>query len=266
MDIEFGNAGAPNTNGTGWFIGFSDWTKAKVPGVTDLRFIAKNSLSHTLQVKWMAHPVNDDRGVAKPPSDGRTISILVSESGKFRLEFCPDKSFPAAGIVRHTLQKHGDFAIWGADIHHRWFVDEACTILTLRWIPVQPTGWKRTIYMPRKVVCKCLRAVGNCMVWVWRKRATIAIWAWGGVTALLSIGIGGVIIAAGFHMDLHGHFIAETPQKIAGLYFALKDQGTLIGAIVGFSALAWAHFFRAAVEANSDKKKTTNRNLLDPTP
>ncbi|EKV00424.1 hypothetical protein Lepto7375DRAFT_2538 [Leptolyngbya sp. PCC 7375] len=26
MDIEFGNLDNLDTNGTGWFIGFSDWT------------------------------------------------------------------------------------------------------------------------------------------------------------------------------------------------------------------------------------------------
>ena len=138
MDIEFGNAGALDTNDTGWFLGFSDWARANIAGVADLRFMAKNSLAHTIHAKWMAHPKGDDRGVAKPPSDGRTISILVSESGTFRLEFSADKNFPAGQVTAHTLQKHGDFVIWGEGIHHRWFVDEACVILTFRWIPVQP--------------------------------------------------------------------------------------------------------------------------------
>jgi hypothetical protein len=140
VDIEFGNAGAVNTNGTGWFIGFSNWAKANVQGVTDLRFMAKNSLAHTIHVKWMAHPKNDDRGTAKPPSDGRAISLLVSEKGVFRLEFSPDQSFAQAQLVAHTLQQHGDFVIWGEGIYHRWFVDEACTILTIRWVPVQPSN------------------------------------------------------------------------------------------------------------------------------
>jgi hypothetical protein len=138
VDIEFGNAGALDTNGTGWFIGFSDWARANVPGMTDLRFMPKNSLAHTLHVKWTAHPANDPRGAAKPPSEGRTISILVSERGTFRLEFSPAGDFQAREVVRHTLQNHGDFVIWGENIHHRWFVDEACTVLTLRWVPIPP--------------------------------------------------------------------------------------------------------------------------------
>ena len=35
-----------------------------------------------------------------------------------------------------------------------------------------------------------------------------------------------------------------------GLYFVLKDCGTLIGGIIGLSALAWAHFFQAVVTSN----------------
>ena len=69
MDIEFGNAGAINTNGTGWFIGFSEWAKANLAGVTDLRYMPKDALARTLHVKWMDHPANDDRGTVKPPSE-----------------------------------------------------------------------------------------------------------------------------------------------------------------------------------------------------
>ena len=140
MDIEFGNAGALDTNGTGWFIGFSDWARANVAGVPDLRFMAKGALAHTIHAKWMAHPKGDDRGTAKPPSDGRTLSILVSESGRFRLEFSGDGTFPAGRVVAHTLERHGDFVIWGTNLHHRWFVDEACVVLTFRWVPVSPDG------------------------------------------------------------------------------------------------------------------------------
>jgi hypothetical protein len=140
LDIEFGNAGELDTNNTGWFIGFSEWAKANVAGATDLRYMAKDALARTIHVKWMDHPANDPRGTAKPPSEGRSISILVSESGKFRIEFSADADFPAGKVVRHRLLKHGDFVAWGENIHHRWFVDEACTILTIRWIPVAGPG------------------------------------------------------------------------------------------------------------------------------
>jgi hypothetical protein len=138
VDIEFGNAGALDTNNTGWFVGFSDWTKANIADVTNLRFMEKDALAQTIHMKWMVHPANDPRGAIKPPSEGRTLSILVSEAGRFRLEFSADDRFSPDQSVLHTLQSHGDFVVWGDRIYHRWFVDEACTILTLRWTPVQP--------------------------------------------------------------------------------------------------------------------------------
>jgi hypothetical protein len=133
MDLESGNAGRLDTNGTGWFIGFSDWARSTEAGAPNLRFMPKDALSRTLHMKWMQHPKGDPRGVAKPPSEGRTISILVSETGRFRLEFATDAGF--SDVARHTLEQHGDFVIWGERLHHRWFVDEEATILTLRWTP-----------------------------------------------------------------------------------------------------------------------------------
>ncbi|HIK14183.1 MAG TPA: hypothetical protein IGS53_02610 [Leptolyngbyaceae cyanobacterium M33_DOE_097] len=136
MDIEFGNVGELNTKHTGWFIGFSDWTRTNAVGTPNLRYMAQDALARTLHAKWMLHPAGDDRGIAKPPSEGRTISILVSESGRFQLEFSLDEQFAEAQTRRYTLQRHGDFIIWGENIYHRWFVEQACTILTLRWVPV----------------------------------------------------------------------------------------------------------------------------------
>ncbi|MCS5693257.1 hypothetical protein NZK33_14875 [Cyanobium sp. FGCU-6] len=136
MEIEVGNASAVDTSGSGWFIGYGDWTRSADRGLGDLRVLPRDALARALQVKWMVHPAHDPRGTGKPLSEGRTISLLVSEGGRFRLEFSTDPSFSVPGLVRHTLDRHGDFVIWGPGLHHRWFVDEACTILTLRWTPV----------------------------------------------------------------------------------------------------------------------------------
>ncbi len=135
MDIEFNNAGDLDTSGTGWFIGFSEWAKTRLQSVPDLRYMPQEHRSHALCVKWMRHPTHDPRGAAKPPSKGRSISILVSESGAFRLEFSEHRDFPPEQTVRHTLRRHGDFVAWGENLYHRWFADEKCTILTLRWTP-----------------------------------------------------------------------------------------------------------------------------------
>jgi len=135
MDVEFGNAGELFTNNTGWFIGFSEWNKIGSDEQSALRLVPNEQRLHALCVKWMFHPSGDDRGVAKPPSQGRTLSILASERGVFRVQFSEDPEFPADRTTEFRLRRHGDFALWGDRLHHRWFVDADCTILTVRWIP-----------------------------------------------------------------------------------------------------------------------------------
>jgi hypothetical protein len=132
MDVESGNAGDLDTEGSGWFVGFSEYLRGN-----GLRYMAKNSLAHTVCLKWMVHPKDDDRGQTKPPSDGRTISILVSENGRFRLEFSASEEFPSDDTEQYVLERRGDFVVWGENLYHRWFVDETCTVLTLRWTPIQ---------------------------------------------------------------------------------------------------------------------------------
>ena len=136
MDVEFGNAGQLDTKGTGWFVGFSDWARAGNAGVTDLRYIDKHSLSHTLSIKWMSHPSKDKNGGDKPISVGRTISILASEAGKFRIKFSLDPTYPPATTQEYFLENHGDFVAWGEGVYHSWGVDEPCVIATVRWIPL----------------------------------------------------------------------------------------------------------------------------------
>ena len=134
MQIEFGNAGDVDTGGTGWFVGFSPWARNTTAGV-DLRYLPQDRLSHTLCMKWMTHAAGDPRGVAKPISEGRTLSVLVSTSGLFRLQFSDNDRFES-NVVEHVLCRHGDFSVWGAGVFHRYVVDDTSTILTLRWIPL----------------------------------------------------------------------------------------------------------------------------------
>lgn len=135
MEIEFGNAATLDTNGTGWFVGFSDWAKEKLSGGPNLRYLPKETGAREICLKWLFHPKGDPRGAVKPPSFGRTLSILVSETGCFRLQFSRQPDFPAADRVEYTLEKHGQFVVWGEHLYHRWLVDSDCTILTLRWTP-----------------------------------------------------------------------------------------------------------------------------------
>jgi hypothetical protein len=75
------------------------------------------------------------------------------------------------------------------------------------------------------------------------RTTNIGIWVWGGLTAVASVTLFAVIVTGGAYLDAEGKFLPGTPRFVAGMYHALKDQGTLIGALVGFSALAWAHFY-----------------------
>ena len=135
MTIEFGNVGRLNTSGSGWFIGFGPWIHDEQDACPSLRYMAEDRLARAVQMKWMVHPAGDDRGGGKPPSVGRTLSILVSQTGGFCLEFAPTAAFDAEGVISHRLCSHGDYVLWGADLHHRWFVDSDSTILTVRWAP-----------------------------------------------------------------------------------------------------------------------------------
>jgi hypothetical protein len=57
MDIEFGNAAQLDTSDTGWFIGFSEWTKANLPSTTSLRYMPQAQRAHRLCMKWMQHQI-----------------------------------------------------------------------------------------------------------------------------------------------------------------------------------------------------------------
>jgi hypothetical protein len=131
-NVEFGNAGALDTRGTGWFVGFSEWSKSSganlrhVPATVDLRGLC---------VKWFMHKAGDPNGIGKPVSEGRTLSILAGEPSEFRLEFSLAEPFEPRSTLVHTLREPGDFVIWGEGIYHRWSSVRPACILTVRWSP-----------------------------------------------------------------------------------------------------------------------------------
>lgn len=130
MELETGNAHDVDTQGTGWFIGFSPWTRSSPHG---LRHVPQGGAVTGLCVKWFHHPagqVGDD----KPLSTGRTMSILVTHDAHFELDFSLAPDF--SGEVRTiALTREGDFAIWGAGLYHRWRCVKRATIGTVRWTP-----------------------------------------------------------------------------------------------------------------------------------
>lgn len=132
MDLLTGNAYDADTQGTGWFIGFSDWTRHG-PGA--LLHVPRAQPVQGLCVKWFEHPAGHDSGPDKPLSEGRTVSILVGPPSRFRIDFSAHPGFPAALTRSVLLQRPGDFAAWGAGLHHRWQALERATVMSLRWNP-----------------------------------------------------------------------------------------------------------------------------------
>jgi len=130
--VETGNAGLVDTNGTGWFIGFSEWSKL---GDGNLRHVAAEVLSSDLCVKWFEHPAGHPNGEFKPISEGRTISILVGSPSEFRIECSPSSRFEPQDTVVGVLRQTGDYMIWGEGVFHRAFGIKPATILTIRWKP-----------------------------------------------------------------------------------------------------------------------------------
>lgn len=130
QNLEIGNASDLDTNGTGWIIGFSDWTKA---GSAQLRHVPGDQLSNGPLLKWYNHPQGHPWGDEKPISEGRTLSLMISPDSEFRTEFSFDPTYPPDKSKSVTLRKSGDFVIWGAGIYHRSFGIRPATILTLRW-------------------------------------------------------------------------------------------------------------------------------------
>lgn len=128
MDVTAGNASDADTGGTGWFIGFSEWTRT---GSSDLLYVPREATLSGLCVKWYDHPAGHDSG-DKPISEGRSVSIMVSNDSVFRIDFCESAGFKTE-VKSVVLKRHGDFAAWGPGLHHRWRCESRSTILTLRW-------------------------------------------------------------------------------------------------------------------------------------
>lgn len=130
--LEIGNVGALDTRGTGWWIGFSDWTR---DGAADLRHMPAGTAASGVSAKWYDHPAGHPNGEAKPLSEGRSVSLLVGDAGAFRLDFSPDPAYPPGRTFTRVLRRRGDFAAWGAGLYHRAFGLRDSSILTLRWMP-----------------------------------------------------------------------------------------------------------------------------------
>jgi hypothetical protein len=68
---------------------------------------------------------------------------------------------------------------------------------------------------------------------------------WGTITVVLATAALIFVTAAGCYLNGDGHFSANAPALMPGMYVAPKDNGSLVAGALGFSGLAWAYFFSA---------------------
>jgi hypothetical protein len=110
-----GNAVDASKQTRGWFLGHF------MPG-------ADNPLrSEDLELKWYTHAKGETRDQWAPANPVRTLNVLIR--GKFTLLF-PDEEV--------TLEREGDFVLFGPGIAHSYRCVEESLILTVRW-PSKPS-------------------------------------------------------------------------------------------------------------------------------
>ena len=128
QEVEFGSAWHvyPGPEKNGWLVGFS--------ATSALRFMPKEAKASEIAIKWYEHdPAESERmGKNKPISQGRSISILVNEGGRFEVRFWKDNPDDPLVVL---LTKSSDFVIWGPGVNHEWRCLAPATILTVRWLP-----------------------------------------------------------------------------------------------------------------------------------
>jgi hypothetical protein len=132
MEIDTGNAYDVDTQGTGWFVGFSPWTLTSEGG---LRHVPQDQPVNGLCIKWFDHVTGHDSGNTKPVSEGRTVSLLVNAQAEFHIDFSLSPDFEPGTVRTVVLRRAGDYAAWGAGLFHRWRCIERSTIATVRWTP-----------------------------------------------------------------------------------------------------------------------------------
>lgn len=135
--LERGNAWDLHEKGAS-----SNWIVGETPLIPldSLRFMEQDNSEGTggrkaknIAVKWFVHKPTDKLkwGIKKPTSKGRSMSLLASK-GRFELVF-----WKGSAKYTLTLDKPGDFAVWGPGLEHSWRPVKKSTIITFRWVPLE---------------------------------------------------------------------------------------------------------------------------------
>jgi hypothetical protein len=106
-----GNANDDADQHRGWLIGhFVD------------RAHGSARVSDDIEIKWGVHPA----GEARPEwtADDQRTTVLLLVSGRFRLDLT---------VGSTTLERKGDYVLWGPGIDHSWHAEEDSVVVTVRW-------------------------------------------------------------------------------------------------------------------------------------
>ncbi len=120
--FHVGHAASDGVGGSGWFVG------QFVPEALGARH------QTALELKWGVHPKGERRpGGMVAYDDATTVSVLVS--GAFRMVAVVDGVSQA-----HTLERPGDYVIFGPHILHEWETLEDAVVLSIRYPSRDRTG------------------------------------------------------------------------------------------------------------------------------
>jgi quercetin dioxygenase-like cupin family protein len=105
-----GNANDDTSETRGWLIGhFIDPSQ----GVRSTKDV---------EVKWAKHPEGDKR--PEWTSDDRRTTLVLLISGEFRVDV-------TGGAT--TMNRQGDYVMWGPGIDHSWEAIADSVVMTVRW-------------------------------------------------------------------------------------------------------------------------------------
>lgn len=110
----FGNAAVDQVRGTGWFIGQFVSPELKLRHQT------------AVELKWGLH--EDGERKSRPLAVGNATTISVLIRGALRVEFHVGA---APQVV--TLQRQGDYVVFGPDVVHSWEATGDTLVLSVRF-------------------------------------------------------------------------------------------------------------------------------------
>jgi quercetin dioxygenase-like cupin family protein len=105
-----GNAAEDGAERRGWILGHFIGPEEGIRSSKDV------------EVKWGMHPAGEKR--AEWTSDDQRTTLIFLVEGNFRVDL-------TEGNI--TLEKQGDYLVWGPGIDHSWEALTDSVVVTVRW-------------------------------------------------------------------------------------------------------------------------------------